>query len=83
MNNTPNDIMGTYYEQRSSGGLIITEATAISEDGAGWRNAPHIRTKEHADAWKKIVDRVHAKDGVIYLQVRSGCNVEVPAWRSG
>lgn len=61
--------MATYYEQRASGGLIITEAAAINEDGAGWRNAPHIRTKEHADAWKKVVDRVHAKDGIIYLQL--------------
>lgn len=69
MNNMPNELMATYYEQRASGGLIITEATAISEEGAGWRNAPHIRTKEQAEAWKKIVDRVHDKDGLIYLQL--------------
>lgn len=68
-NTLPNDLMATYYEQRSSGGLVITEATAINEEGAGWRNAPHIRTKEHGDAWKKVVDRVHDKDGVIYLQL--------------
>jgi len=65
----PNDLMAEYYEQRASSGLIISEATAISEDGCGWRNAPHMRTQEHADAWKKIVDRVHAKDGLIYLQL--------------
>lgn len=65
----PNEIMATYYEQRASGGLVITEATAISEDGAGWRNAPHIRDVPHADAWKKVVDRVHAKDGLIYMQL--------------
>ena len=69
MNSMPNELMGTYYEQRASGGLIITEATAISEDGAGWRNAPHIRTKDESQAWKKITDRVHAKEGVIYLQL--------------
>jgi len=61
--------MATYYEQRASGGLVITEATAISEEGAGWRNAPHIRTQEHANAWKKVVDRVHDKDGLIYMQL--------------
>ena len=48
---------------------MITEATAISEDACGWRNAPHIRTQEHADAWKKVVDRVQAKDGIIYMQL--------------
>ncbi|CAB9505982.1 oxophytodienoate reductase-like protein [Seminavis robusta] len=69
MNSMPNDIMADYYAQRASGGLIVTEATAISEDGAGWRNAPHIRTKEQAQAWKKIVDRVHENDGLIYLQL--------------
>lgn len=47
----------------------MTEATAISEDGCGWRNAPHIRTAEQVEGWKKVVDRVHAKDGVIYLQL--------------
>jgi N-ethylmaleimide reductase len=65
----PNEIMGDYYSQRASGGMIITEATAVSEDGSGWRNAPHIRTEEQAMAWKKIVDRVHDKDGIIYLQL--------------
>lgn len=48
---------------------MIAEATAISEDGSGWRNAPHIRTKEHAEAWKKVVDAVHEKDGKIFLQL--------------
>lgn len=61
--------MGEYYEQRAEAGIIMTEATSVSEDGSGWRNAPHIRTPEHAAAWKSIVDRVHAKDGIIYLQL--------------
>jgi 2,4-dienoyl-CoA reductase-like NADH-dependent reductase (Old Yellow Enzyme family) len=61
--------MEKYYEQRASSGLIITEATAISEDGSGWRNAPHIRTEAHAEAWKPIVDKVHEKGGVIFMQL--------------
>jgi len=65
----PNELMGTYYEQRASGGLLITEATAVSEQGFGWRNAPGIYTEEMAEGWKKIVDRVHANKGVIYLQL--------------
>jgi N-ethylmaleimide reductase len=69
-NNTlPNEIMAEYYAQRASSGLIVTEATAVSEDGSGWRNAPHIRTEQQAMAWKKVVDRVHEKDGIIYLQL--------------
>eukprot|EP00934_Nitzschia_sp_Nitz4_P003889 Nitzschia sp. Nitz4//scaffold209_size42451//18627//19838//NITZ4_007358-RA/size42451-augustus-gene-0.3-mRNA-1//1//CDS//3329541700//3879//frame0 len=65
----PNDLVAEYYEQRASAGLLITEAVSFSEDGHGWRNAPQISNQEHADAWKKVVDRVHAKDGVIFLQM--------------
>jgi N-ethylmaleimide reductase len=61
--------MGDYYEQRASAGLIITEATAISEEGSGWPNAPHIRGPEHVEGWKKVVDRVHAKGAKIYIQL--------------
>lgn len=66
---TPNDLMVEYYTQRASGGLLITEATAISEAGCGWRNAPHIRTQENVEGWKKVVDSVHAKEGVIFMQL--------------
>lgn len=65
----PNDLMLEYYEQRASAGLIISEATAISEEGSGWRNAPHITTEKHAKAWKKITDAVHAKGGLMYIQL--------------
>jgi len=79
-----NELMATYYEQRASAGLVITEgssssllfdhkrlllATAISEQGFGWRNAPGLYTEEMANSWKQVVDRVHAKSGVIYLQL--------------
>ncbi len=65
----PNDIQAEYYEQRASAGLVITEATAISEEAYGWRNAPQICTDEQVEGWKKVVDRVHAKGGKIYLQL--------------
>jgi N-ethylmaleimide reductase len=66
---TPNDLMAEYYEQRANAGLVISEATAISEEGGGWRNAPHMRTAEHVAAWAKIVDKVHAKGAKMYLQL--------------
>lgn len=61
--------MAEYYEQRASGGLLITEATHISEEGFGWRNAPMISKPEHVEGWKKVTERVHAKNGLIYLQL--------------
>eukprot|EP00980_Cylindrotheca_fusiformis_P006090 scaffold1311_cov99-Cylindrotheca_fusiformis.AAC.7 len=65
----PNDVQGDYYVQRASAGLVITEATGISEEGYGWRNAPGIYTDEQVAGWKKIVDRVHAKNGKIFIQL--------------
>jgi N-ethylmaleimide reductase len=61
--------MAEYYEQRATCGLVISEATSISEDASGWRNSPQIRTAEHVAGWTKIVDRVHAKGAKMYLQL--------------
>ncbi|KAJ0400898.1 hypothetical protein P43SY_004510 [Pythium insidiosum] len=58
-----------YYEQRSSAGLIITEATGISEQGFGWYGAPAMYNDAHVEGWKRVVDRVHAKGGKIFLQL--------------
>lgn len=68
-NRLANDLNTEYYQQRSGAGLIITEATAISKQGYGWRDSPALYEKEHANAWKKVSDAVHAKDGRIFLQL--------------
>lgn len=66
----PIDLMGEYYEQRTSdGGLIITEATYISEKSGAHPGAPGLYTSEHVTKWKRIVDRVHAKGGKIVVQL--------------
>lgn len=65
----PNDIMAKYYTQRASAGLIITEATTISEQANGWLNSPGIYTDEMTAGWKKIVDQVHRAGGKIFLQL--------------
>jgi hypothetical protein len=65
INAIPNDVMKNYYEQRSTAGLIVTEAIAVSEAGSGWLNAPQICTDEQAAGWKKITDRVHEAGSVI------------------
>jgi N-ethylmaleimide reductase len=65
----PNALMAEYYCQRVSAGLMITEATVISQQGIGWRNTPGIYTDEQAEGWKQVVDAVHAKGGLIFLQL--------------
>ena len=61
--------MADYYAQRASAGLIITEATGISQEGLGWPYAPGIWTDEQLEAWKPVTDAVHAAGGRIVMQL--------------
>ncbi|MGB3401535.1 MAG: alkene reductase [Microcoleaceae cyanobacterium] len=65
----PNELMAEYYRQRSNAGLIITEATTISEMANGWEQTPGIYTEEQAIAWKQVVEAVHAEGTPIFLQL--------------
>ena len=58
-----------YYRQRASAGLIIAEATGITQEGMGWPSGPGIWSDAHIDAWKPVTDAVHAADGRIVLQL--------------
>lgn len=68
-NRTPNDLMAEYYEQRASAGLILTEATAVTPMGVGYAKTPGIWSEEQTEGWKKITKAVHAKGGLIVLQL--------------
>src|SRR5713101_6889150 len=65
----PNRLMAEYYAQRSSAGLLITEATTISEEANGWNESPGIYTDEMTAGWKHTTNAVHEKGGVIFLQL--------------
>jgi len=65
----PNPLMAEYYAQRGSTGRIITEATVVSTQAIGWPNTPGIYSNEQAEAWKMVVDAVHAKGTPIFLQL--------------
>ena len=65
----PNALMGTYYRQRAGAGMILTEATGISREGLGWPSAPGIWSDEQTEAWKPIVEGVHAEGGMIVMQL--------------
>lgn len=69
----PNDLMAEYYGQRASAGLIIAEATVISEQGIGWVDSPGIYNDAQAEGWKKITQTLHEK----------GCPVVLQLWHCG
>ncbi|KAJ7957980.1 12-oxophytodienoate reductase-like protein [Quillaja saponaria] len=59
-----------YYSQRTTkGGLLIGEASGISETAQGYPHTPGIWTKEHVEAWKPIVNAVHKKGGIFFCQL--------------
>jgi N-ethylmaleimide reductase len=64
-----NGVMAEYYAQRSSAGLLVTEATSISEEAEGWSESSCIYTDEMTDGWKQTTNAVHEKGGVIFLQL--------------
>ena len=67
--NVPQAVNATYYVQRASAGLIISEATPISPQGVGYPNTPGIYTPAQIDGWKAVVDAVHARGGHMFLQL--------------
>ena len=64
-----NALMAEYYAQRAGAGLIVTEATVVSTQGIGWIGSPGIYTDEQGEAWRQVVDAVHAKGSTIFLQL--------------
>lgn len=65
----PNKYMTEYYSQRASAGLIISEATAISEMGYGWFGSPGVYTAAQCEGWKQVVSAVHEKGGKMFCQL--------------
>jgi N-ethylmaleimide reductase len=58
-----------YYSQRAAAGLIIAEATGITQEGSGWPSAPGIWSAEQVEAWKPVTEAVHQAGGRIILQL--------------
>ncbi|OIT04298.1 PREDICTED: 12-oxophytodienoate reductase 2-like [Nicotiana attenuata] len=68
--NVPQPHAILYYSQRTTkGGLLIAEATGVSDTAQGYPQTPGIWTKEQVEAWKPIVNAVHAKGGVFFCQI--------------
>lgn len=79
----PTEVMIEYYRQRSSAGLIITEATAISPQGVGWLGAPGIYTAAQEEAWRPVTKAVHDAGGRIFLQLWHMGRVSHPDFLGG
>ncbi|KAJ1397576.1 NADH:flavin oxidoreductase/NADH oxidase, N-terminal [Sesbania bispinosa] len=73
-----------YYSQRTSkGGLLIGEASGVSETAQGYPNTPGIWTREQVEAWKPIVRVVHEKGGIFFCQLWHAGRVSNYAYQPG
>ncbi|MBN9221153.1 MAG: alkene reductase [Mesorhizobium sp.] len=65
----PGDLAVTYYSQRATAGLIVTEATAISHQGQGYADVPGLYGADQLAGWKRVTDAVHKAGGKIVVQL--------------
>jgi N-ethylmaleimide reductase len=67
--NVPREMNVTYYAQRATAGLIVTEATQVSPQGVGYPATPGIHSAEQVEGWKLVTKAVHDRGGRIFLQL--------------
>ncbi|GAC1446186.1 MAG: alkene reductase [Pyrinomonadaceae bacterium] len=79
----PTEMNATYYRQRASAGLIITEATHITLQGIGYPFTPGIGTFEQIAGWRQITDAVHEAGGRIFLQLWHVGRISHPSMQEG
>ncbi|RNF13850.1 prostaglandin F2alpha synthase [Trypanosoma conorhini] len=72
------DLMLKYYEDRASAGLIVAEATMVQPNYTAFVSEPGIYSDAQVKEWKKIVDAVHGKGGLIFLQLHHGGRAGLP-----
>jgi N-ethylmaleimide reductase len=81
--NVPNSLSATYYAQRASAGLIVTEATQVSPQGVGYIRTPGIHSAEQVAGWKTVTDAVHRAGGKIFAQLWHVGRVSHPDFHDG
>jgi N-ethylmaleimide reductase len=65
----PTELTATYYAQRASAGLIITEGIQPSAVGQGYPSTPGLHDRAHVEAWRAVTDAVHDRGGLIFAQL--------------
>jgi N-ethylmaleimide reductase len=81
--NVPNPLAPTYYAQRASAGLIVTEATQVSPQGVGYIRTPGMHSAAQVAGWKRITEAVHRAGGKIFGQLWHVGRVSHPDFHDG
>lgn len=72
-------MMTSYYQQRATAGLIITESTCVSPNGVGYPFTPGIYTDAQAMSWLRLTDAVHSAGGHIFVQLQYCARISHPS----
>jgi N-ethylmaleimide reductase len=81
--NVPNPLAATYYAQRASAGLIVSEATQVSPQGVGYIRTPGIHSADQVAGWIKVTEAVHRAGGKIFLQLWHVGRISHPDFHGG
>ncbi|MBC7396104.1 MAG: alkene reductase [Bdellovibrionales bacterium] len=79
----PNELMAEYYAQRAGAGLILTEATIVSAQGAGYAETPGIWSEAQVEGWKLVTQKVHAQGSKIFSQLWHVGRISDPQFLGG
>jgi N-ethylmaleimide reductase len=79
----PRPSAATYYAQRASAGLLITEATQVSDTAKGYAWTPGVYTEPQVAAWRAVTEAVHAKGGKIVVQLWHVGRISHPSLQPG
>lgn len=79
----PNAMMAEYYQQRSSAGLILSEATSVTPMGVGYPDTPGIWSDEQVEGWKLVTNAVHKAGSRIFLQLWHVGRISDPMYLNG
>lgn len=81
--NIPNEMMATYYQQRASAGLIISEATQISDDSQGYSFTPGVYTDAQVAGWQGVTQAVKLQGAAMFCQLWHVGRVSHPTFQNG
>jgi N-ethylmaleimide reductase len=79
----PTELNATYYAQRASAGLLITEATYVAPEGIGYPATPGIDTDAQVEGWKLVTGAVHEAGGLVFLQLWHVGRISHPDFQPG
>ena len=81
--NVQNPLAATYYAQRATAGLIVTEATQVSPQGVGYIRTPGIHSAEQVAGWRHVTDAVHRAGGKVFAQLWHVGRISHPDFHDG